>query len=120
MIFFFTDTPKAWLPPDLLSIITMLPRITRNMEMPARSATGSDKPFIATVLKDSTGLKPFTRRAPTTMPQKRDEYTSFVSRARKIAIRAGNIAQKVPSIYCFSFDGIAGSAGRQFVKSLLL
>ena len=88
----------------------MMPRMTKKIKIPAfqeslmalmkPTSTGSapaiSKEPPTTKFRVSTGLKPASSRAPTTMPTNRDEYASFVIKASTIATMGGTSDQNVP------------------------
>ena len=65
---FAAHLPKADAAPVEFTSATMMPRITRNMKMPALSEMAGVKPSVIIVSSVVTGLKPATNRAPTSMP----------------------------------------------------
>ena len=80
-------------PPAVLTNATSMPSTTRNMKMPALSATAGTSPSPTMVSSVVTGLNPATSRAPMTMPTNKDTYTSLVTSAKTMAMIAGARAQ---------------------------
>ena len=97
-MFFSAQRPNAWLPPDLLTSPTSIPKITRKQIIPPSSEIDDDKPLTTTTLKALTILKSAANRAPNKIPRKSEEYASFVSNAKPIAKNEGTNAQIVPYI----------------------
>ena len=60
--------PNAAAAPVELTSATMMPRMTRNMNMPALSEIAGVKPSVIIASSVPTGLKPDTNSAPTRMP----------------------------------------------------
>ena len=65
---FAAHFPKAAAAPVEFTSATMIPRITRNMKMPALSEIAGVKPSVIIASRVPTGLKPATNSAPTSMP----------------------------------------------------
>ena len=87
--------PNAALPPALLISETSAPRITRNINMPAVPETADISPSLTILSSAVTGFQLAARSPPRTIPINREEYTSFVIRARAMATSGGTNAQNV-------------------------
>ena len=74
-----------------------MPSSTRNTNMPALSATDEIRPTFITLSMVVVNLKPADKIAPDKMPMNSELNTSFVIRAKPIAITGGSNAQSEPT-----------------------
>ena len=69
-MFFFAHAPNAALPPALFTSATIMPRITRNINIPAVPETAAIKPSFTMLSSALTGEKFAEKSPPTTIPTK--------------------------------------------------